>query len=180
MFKLNSKPGDDPQFLEKIERVLGNIFRQGNTERYIVCRVDNWFDHKWLGFSGKAIGVVGFWKGKRLTVPPFTPNRILEERHFSKQGSEFIESEDFKSIHAKQTSADNLYRYIDRVVGPSTLAWFSSETEKNGRGSLMVYTVISESAQRAWYVSFNKNRDGNWSYGKSLGISVSQLKEMES
>ena len=178
MFQLNLKPGDDPQFLGKIERILRNIFRQGNTERYIVCHVDNWFDHKWLGFSGKAIGVVGFWKGKRLTVPPFTPNRILEERHFSKRGSEFIESEDFKSIHVKQTSADNLYRYIDRIVGSSTLAWFSSKTEKNGQGSLMVYTVIPEEIPNAWYVSFQK--DGEWNYMKSIGISASQLKEMES
>ena len=177
MIKLNSKLGDDVQFIEKVERIIGNAFLQGNTEQYIVCRVDNWFSPKWLAFSGKAIGVVEVWKGDRLTVPPFVPNRILEEQHFTKKGDEFIESGEIKPIHLKQTSADNLYRYVDRVVGSSTLAWFSSESEKNGRGSLMVYTVISEEMQSAWYVSFKKN--GNWDYMKPLRISLSQLKELE-
>ena len=52
------KPDDDPQFGEIVGRVISGLLSANPVEKVFVVRIDNWFDHKWLTFSG--IGRVRF------------------------------------------------------------------------------------------------------------------------
>ena len=84
---------DDPVFLTALSDMLANLVEtyQQRREVYFI-RIDHWFDHKWLEFSGKArVAFDGFrgrkvalnsvWRGK-LAFPPFNPNRVIEQISF--------------------------------------------------------------------------------------------------
>ena len=51
-------PTDDPEFVAIIERIAVKTFKQGDYEEAFIIEIKNWFDHKWLKFSG--IGRVPF------------------------------------------------------------------------------------------------------------------------
>src|SRR5829696_2437383 len=53
-----TKQSDDPEFVELVKHVIAGCVHDGFPRTIIVIKIDNWFDHKWLGFSGK--GRVGF------------------------------------------------------------------------------------------------------------------------
>jgi hypothetical protein len=88
---------DDSDFLGLLGSLVGGLVARLNPEEVWIVHIDNWFDHKWLEFSGtgtvpsklprmfKTLGIppdmlasdkVAFYK-KKVTFPPFTPNRIL-------------------------------------------------------------------------------------------------------
>ena len=52
------KQRDDPEFVELVKHVIAGCVNDEFPRTIIVIKIDNWFDHKWLGFSGK--GRVGF------------------------------------------------------------------------------------------------------------------------
>ncbi|HSE23811.1 MAG TPA: hypothetical protein VLB68_19230, partial [Pyrinomonadaceae bacterium] len=56
--KLLVKQNDDPQFVELVKQVISACVNESIPNKVFVIKIDNWFDHKWLGFSGK--GRVGF------------------------------------------------------------------------------------------------------------------------
>lgn len=72
----------DPKFLEIASRSLKASVALYHPDEIYVVAIDNWFDAKWRGFSGKALGAIGVWK-RPLTVPPFTQNRVRFEAHFA-------------------------------------------------------------------------------------------------
>ena len=51
-------PADDPQFIELVSRAVAGELDAKTVHGLFVIRIDNWFDHKWLNFSG--IGRVAF------------------------------------------------------------------------------------------------------------------------
>ena len=58
-------------------------------------------------------------------------------------------------------AGDRIYCVLDRVSRDGLFAWYSGNTEGNGRGSLMVY-VNTPRAQSYFYVSLVRERDGSW------------------
>ncbi len=75
--------GDDPQFIKLVNQVLLRLLQQHAPAEAFVIRINKWFDHKWLDFSG--IGRVKFdgglmievaldeFRQDQTTFPPFTP-----------------------------------------------------------------------------------------------------------
>ena len=57
------EPNDDPGFLNCVDRLLAALIERHSPEELYLVRIANWFDHKWLRFSG--IGRVRFDGGKR-------------------------------------------------------------------------------------------------------------------
>jgi hypothetical protein len=87
------EPDDDPAFLNCVDRIIAAVIdRQAPEELYLV-RIANWFDHKWLRFSG--IGrvarhgssihtVLDEFSQEQLTFPPFTPSRVVTQHYFNR------------------------------------------------------------------------------------------------
>src|SRR5216110_3200259 len=93
---------DDPEFIATLNCVVSKLTGRGTPEELWIIQIDNWFDHKWLRFSG--IGNVDFQfpafmnrsdealselYQDKLTFPPFTPNRVLGQWSFVRIGNDY-------------------------------------------------------------------------------------------
>src|SRR5689334_1103039 len=160
------KGSDDPEFISKVERVALGAISAYQPDDLFLTQVKGWFDHKWLKFSGKVLGAVGVWKND-VTVPPFNPNRILEERRFVRTSEEWREVA--TSIHVHQGSSENLKRTLRQFSASGFFMWFTGETLKNGKGSIMGYSTHGQDGD-AWFVAFEKKPTG-WKASRHDGIS---------
>jgi len=150
----------------------GKIIQQFHPVDVFLIRTDQWFDTKWLGFSGKMLGALGVTK-RRLTLPPFVPNRVLSQATYSLVNEMvFYQERQVSPLHLIQPSRNNLTRFIDLITKSGVFVWFSGDTQQNANGSLMIYTVANNS-QSGWYASFqNANL---WKINKVRGLSKNEL-----
>ena len=176
------EPRDDPAFLTVVDRIIAALVRQSWPEDVYLIHVDNWFDRKWLRYSG--YGVIAFPEGypyiltakaehrqDQLTFPPFTPNRIVAQYLFCRIGQgAYEEQAPAHLIHQRERarSAKNLRRRVADFSRSGLFMWYSSRSAQNRRGSLLVYGT-RENELAAWYACFT-NRDG-WQLDQVNGIS---------
>ena len=179
------KPADDPHFVEIVCRVISGLLNANAVEEVFVVQIDNWFDHKWLKFSGIGRVRLDFglfadtaldeFRQDKITFPPFTPNRIIEEYFFlrASDGS-YDSSEAAPFVHSRRrvSSCRNLQRRVSKFSDSAIFVWYSSNTLANRRGSLMVYKAYG-SAVTAWYASFAK--ENAWKILRVDGIDRAQL-----
>ena len=171
-------PSDDPGYIDAIARLIGGAAGSEQINDVRVFKIDNWFDHKWLQFSGNIAYNVGVWQ-KRTTVPPFVPNRVVWQGHYLKgehQG-ELGLSGPGESIHVLGRSAANLSRRIADIVPSSGLFWFSGNSGPDGRGCLMGYLPTAEQKLWCWYVGLER-RDG-WKIARRHGIQPYELRRFD-
>jgi hypothetical protein len=98
---------DDPGFVEVLNSLVQGLISQHEPEALWIIQIDNWFDHKWLRFSGMGgvaspflIGglVTGYDSVKiefyqdKPTFPPFTPNRVLGQWSYIRIGDDYREA----------------------------------------------------------------------------------------
>ena len=169
--QITAGQADDPTFIELLNCLLRGLLVRGEPEELYVVQIDNWFDHKWLGFSG--IGKVPFqfpaymkrddgaldeFYQDKVTFPPFTPNRVLSQRRFVRGGDSYAESPLRTPPHGadRQPSELNLHRRVGEAVSSACFVWYSSNTLKNDRASIMVYTAMNGEVQN-WFAAFNRN-----------------------
>ena len=167
---LETTPSDDPAFVRLIASILDAVVAENTPDVVAVIHIKNWFDHKWLDFSGKILGALGVWKSE-LTLPPFHPNRVI-----SQTASRLIDGkyENFAAppLHVLQASSENLNRKMHHQTSSGLFAWWSSNTITNSQGSLMVYTQIEDQSS-TWFLGFQKN--GDWKIDKHKGIKKTLL-----
>ena len=74
---------------------------------------------------------------KEITIPPFNPNRVLSSRfvRVKDSGNKRIE----KAIHGYRRSTETGRNLVEEYSKDWLLLWYSSNTNKNQKGSLMVY-----------------------------------------
>jgi len=162
-----------------LDRIIDSIVASSHSQEVFVVRIKNWFDHKWLRFSG--IGRVSFkgahvdtaldefWQ-KKLTFPPFIPARVLSECYFCWTTKKYFEEQPAPSlIHDRKHkySSANLHRRVVGFAERAVFVWFSSHSARNLRGSVMVYTVDSQEVD-AWYASFERKKE--WLVTRTKGI----------
>src|SRR5262245_3121956 len=95
--RIKTLEGDSSDFIQIVEELVNRLLVRDDIAEIKLVKIRNWFDHKWLNYSGKGIihftetvhpdkiALKNFWRDK-VTVPPFTPNRILSEiRYHRKQ-----------------------------------------------------------------------------------------------
>jgi len=165
---------DDPAFVQVVASILDSVVSESAPEIIAVIKIDNWFDHKWLNFSGKVAGALGIWK-KELTIPPFNPNRVKSQMVYRlANGGKYVQIET-PPLHIAQPSSENLKRTFKNNTSSGLFAWWSSNTVDNGKGSLMVYTHV-DSDPSSWYASFD--RDPEWEINKTKGIPSEILKRL--
>lgn len=172
MVKIQSNENDDQTFLGLVEKILRVEVSLAQPEDVFITKVDHWFDFKWRGFSHKIFGALGVWHEEFLRIPPFIPDRIVQEIYFQKIGEIYEQKEPYR-LHTYQNSDENAPRKIN---GKSAIyCWFSSETVNNSQGSLMVYK-FGKDFQNSWYASFMKKAE--WQIYKTDNISKSVIKSM--
>jgi hypothetical protein len=165
---------DDPDFVDLLNSLLQGLLAGCAPREVWIIRIDNWFDQKWLEFSGKGIVAFEFpafmdrydaaldeFHQDKVTFPPFAPNRVLGQWSYVRDGSEYKEVPLPALPHSteKRRSERNLHRRVQHFSPSVCFVWYSSNTLSNGRGSVMVYTVEAEQVN-TWFAAFN--RDTQW------------------
>ena len=185
LFKIVVDESDDLKFISVVNQIITSISQAKPFEIVSITKVNNWFDHKWLNYSGKEAdqfesgGLVNNdmalstkWK-ERITFPAFNPNRILSSRTYPmKRG---VMKKDLQPIHRYQISGQNLQNRVDLKSENLLYAWFSSNSRVNKKGSLMVYELFEKSVSN-WYCQIESKNE--WHISKSKNISRDQLIEM--
>jgi hypothetical protein len=176
---------DDPAFVELLKHLIGQLVGEEFPEQIFVMKIDNWFDHKWLNFSG--IGSVRFddfrleidtaldeFSQDKVTFPPFTPNRVIGEYYFLRtERGDFLPSLKAPFVHERKLapSAENLHKRVTDFATSALFLWVSSNTKLNRRGSVMVYEVKGPDVY-TWYMGLSK--DDDWKIAHTKGISPDQ------
>lgn len=176
MIELAKGKNDDPAFITLAQSIVNELASQHRPSELFVVGVDNWFDHKWVGFSGKVLGALGVWK-RHLTVPPFVPSRVIGERHFVPDTVQeaYREVATETRIHVSGPSTDNLNRRVKSVAPDAVLIWYSGNTACNHRGCVMAY-VPDVDGYWTWYVGMTKGDD--WRASDLKGISRVELQRL--
>jgi hypothetical protein len=173
MIELVPTEHDDPAFLSLAKRIInGAIDAQQMRDVYLV-HIDNWFDHKWLGWRST-------WRNKEveeLRVPSFTPNRVRSERHFvwDMEKSVWLSDDLAKQLHIRQDGRSWLAQALDRFSKWAAFIWYSGSTATNKVGSLMFY--LSGADGYAWYASFKKDMD--WAIADEFRVTRRELVSFE-
>ena len=181
--------GDSAEFMKKVKALVVGVARDYVPARLYVIRIDNWFGPKWMHFAGKFTAGKGFAIGvhkKILHVPPFVPHRVIAEQVFA--GSNYEERITRPPLHIECTSELALTRRIADVDKEAAFVWFSSESEVQKRGSVMVYLpfasapVTSRRHERrrsgASYIGFSQ-REGDWEPAMLRGVSRREVDHLE-
>ena len=172
---LHTTEHDDQEFVQVVSAILEAILANHEPDKIATVHVDNWFDHKWLGFEGMELGAVVVRGAFPLAIPPFHPNRILDQTVYHRISQSGYEVVDAPPLHIQQHSANNIKRYVFEAGAPSLFLWWSGKTITNGRGSLMVYHHTATGAQ-VWYASFAK-QDG-WVVHKTKMIGQEVVRKL--
>lgn len=160
MIEFTKSEIDDIDFISKAQILANEVIKDLNPNEVFLFKVDNWFDTKWLNFTGKILGALGTWNyDDNSRIPPFSPNRIIEQGYYKLNELNTYEKEKSEiKIHKKQPAEDNLNRRIINVSKSAIFVWYSSNTIINGQGSLMIYPVENDKCQ-PFYVGLKKNKD---------------------
>lgn len=169
---VETQPQDDTTFIEYVEAVLGQIASLKPPGIYIT-RIDGWFGERWLGFSGKILGVAGVHHREDFDIPPFVPNRVVATKFMKSTSGRYEPAAPPQQLHLIQRSEANLRRKIATLVPTDALVWFSSESHRDGRGSILAYVPNGEKHE-AWFLELLRN--GEWRVVKSVGISPKELR----
>ncbi len=181
---LDFKKGDSKKFLAAISSLVAELVKEKEPKHLYVVRIKKWFDHKWLNYSGR--GRVKFvsdgvshlhetahepmWREK-LTFPPFNPKQIGTQYYWcrTKDGTYGAVEKEPRWIHKRRLkpSSSNLQNRVADFTDSGVFVWFTSNTEENMHGSVMVYIVDNKNVS-AWYASFKK--ETAWEVDKTKGI----------
>jgi hypothetical protein len=181
---------DDPQFITLLNSLVGGLIEKEAPQELWIIQIDNWFDHKWLRFSG--IGIVAFqfsafmnrydaaldeFYQDKVTFPPFTPNRILGQWSFVRLNDDYSEAplHVLPHLSKKQPSVMNLNRRVASFSRSACFIWYSARTLANGKASVMVYSVAGDRVE-AWFAAFN--RHPGWKLQATKGTTREDVQQL--
>jgi hypothetical protein len=171
MFALDDT--DDIGFVHQVQPIAAGVLRAAEPRELYVIKVDSWFGDKWLGFSAKLVGRLGLQHRKTLRVPPFVPARVRAQDFFVRDASgAYVSKRAPQELHVEQTSEDNMRRLMSIVCPEAAVLWWSGETRRNRRGSLMAYLPTDE-GHAGWYAEFR--RGDAWTVAKTCCTSAHEL-----
>jgi hypothetical protein len=181
---------DSTEFMKKVQELVVGVARDYEPARLYVIRIDNWFGPKWMHFAGKFTAGKGFAIGVHKTtlhVPPFVPRRAVAQRVFA--GPNFDEAIIRPPLHIECTSEFALTRRIADVDKEAAFVWFSSESEAQKRGSIMVYLPVASAwpacrrhglrAREAFYIGFSQREGAGWEAAMLRGVSRGEVAQLE-
>ena len=166
MIELEKETSDNPTFVSRIEDIIVDQVKLFDPQEIYIIKINNWFDQKWLKFSGTILHELSIWKSD-ITLPPFHPNRVNQIRHYLIENGEYIRSETDKQLHIYQQSSKNLKRKISDISSDGLFIWYSGNSEKNEVGSIMIYLMKNDGCH-TFYISLDKSKE--WKSGKMVGL----------
>jgi hypothetical protein len=173
MIELIPSEHDDAAFLSVSQRILNGAITALQVRDVYLVQIDNWFDHKWLGWWSR-------WRNgkvEELRVPLFCPNRVCSEKRFIQD----VETSVWKSVallrplHIRQAGRPWLAQPLDRFSKCAAFVWYSGNTATNKVGSLMFY--LSGPDAYAWYASLKG--DVQWTVADEFRITRRELESFE-
>jgi len=170
VIKICISESDDRQFVDAITNVIAATLNNHRPDDVQIFRIDNWFGHHWLGFSGKVLGALGI-RANRLTMPPFVANRITDQFGFQldPKTDSYASVLPDRALHFAGPSAENLRRTIAKIAPNTGLFWYSGTTLTTNHGSLMGYIPTADETEMwTWYLSFV--RKGDWVVTRRINI----------
>ena len=162
---------DDTQFVQAMDCFIGALVEIYDRPELYIIRIDNWFDHKWLGFAGRfrtiylhigkktIMAAHSIWKTEEKTaLPPFSPTRDMVQTHFKAGFGQTKRDFPKQLLHQayKQRSTVNLHNLLLSFSGCALFLWLSSGSATSGRASLLAYHT-REDKVAGWYASFVKS-----------------------
>lgn len=102
---------DDPAFIDSLNALVLSYANSRLPEQVWIILIDNWFDHKWLRFSGngaaawqREVGgmtlnrfgldrwdtVKAEFHRNKLTFPPFNPSRVIAQCSYVRQADDYL------------------------------------------------------------------------------------------
>ena len=187
---IQTRASDDPAVIELFNSAVNGLLSERAPEEFYLVQIDNWFDQKWLRFSGYGTAKPPFGypllgrfeavkvevSSDKLTLPPFNPNRIASQRCFARSGT-WYEDAPLGPPHrfTKQRSKQNIQHRVETAFSSACLVWYSSNTVANDRASLMAYTV-KDGATDSWYSSFQ--RTDRWGIHSVKGASRESVESL--
>jgi hypothetical protein len=168
--QITAGQSDDPTFIELLNSLLLGLVNHREPDELYLVQIDHWFDHKWLKFSGIGVvpfqfpeymkrddGALGEFYQDKVTFPPFTPNRVVSQHRFVREGEGYTEGQLRVPPHRKDRhpSELNLHRRVGAAANSACFVWYSSNTLKNDRASVMVYTAMNGEVQ-SWFAAFKR------------------------
>jgi hypothetical protein len=171
---LTKKQNDNPDFILNCEKIIQNRIHLWKPTDVFVNRIDNWFDEKWMGFSGTTMHEVSIWKGE-TTIPPFHPNRVESSDFYQKTTELYVKKKNPKTLHIYQESKDNLKRYISEFTNDGLFIWYSGNSKVNEIGTLMYY-LVRESECQPLFISLSGKKD--WNVSQTKGILLKEVQRI--
>ena len=55
---IKATDNDDSDYVDCVSRIVNSLIKVYKPVRITIVNIDNWFDHKWVGFEGKELGVI--------------------------------------------------------------------------------------------------------------------------
>ncbi len=90
--KVKTQEDDAPDFIEIVNTIMAAMISEYDVGEVVYVKIKNWFDHKWLNYSGKSVIRFdgGLWRdsalesvwSEKITIPPFNPNRVICSKFF--------------------------------------------------------------------------------------------------
>jgi len=133
---------DDPEFINIVKKIIiGNIIVSSQKKIFIV-KVDNWFNHKWLGYAGgyHHLGL-NHTPPEDVALPPFSENRMESKNYyeFNENSEDHMKLEPPKDIPPYDIQIPEASRRIRKNFPGVGFFWYSGNTATNNKGSLMGY-----------------------------------------
>lgn len=168
---LIKKENDHPDFILNCEKIIKNKINLWKPVDIFVTRINNWFDEKWMGYSGNSFPGVSIWKGN-ITVPPFNPNRVELSDFYQKTNGRYIKKEHAKALHIYQNSIDNLKRFITDFTTNGLFVWYSGNSKANEIGTLMCY-LVREAECQPFFITLSQKK--GWNVSETNGILINEI-----
>ena len=174
MIELVPAENDDASFLSLAQRIANGAIADLQMQEVYLVHINNWFDHKWLGWWSK-------WNRrdlKELCVPPFNPNRVRSQKHFlwDASGARWTCTVPGKPLHLRQPGRrSSRAQLLERISKSAAFIWYSGNTVTNPAGSMMLY--LSGAEGYAWYASFT--REEQWRVDDECLITRRELVSFE-
>ncbi len=171
-----TKDSDDHiLFIENLNKISQHWIKNYEVNDIFITKIDNWFDQKWMRFSGTIMHEISVWAIFNIKIPPFHPNRVKRTNFYKKQDDIYFKSDVQSPLHIYQTSSDNLKRKIIDVTTDGLLIWYSGNSELNGVGSIMTYLVKDGECETS-FITLKKEKE--WSASQTNGVLMREIKEV--
>ncbi|HYV92336.1 MAG TPA: hypothetical protein VE978_11150 [Chitinophagales bacterium] len=174
MILLSRDANDNPQFISNIEKIIWDRIQKWEPKDLYLTRIDNWFDDKWMKFSGTTMHEISIWYAD-VTVPPFHPNRVESCEFYQYNNGGYVLQVLNKKLHIEQWSQDNFKRRISGFTRNGIFFWYSGNSNSNDKGALMCY-FVKDNECFTFYILLSGNK--GWNVNKTNGISAKEIQDI--